>query len=252
RELSPEDLRLLYTVGDLLSIAIERARLFARSAELGAVEERNRLAREIHDTLAQGLAGITLQLETADAILDVGGDLSRVHDAVMQALLLARGNLEEARRSVMDLRAVPLEGRSLPEALADLVGSLKEGGISKVDLSISGENRPLSARLETGLYRIAQEAIANANRHAEARQIAIRLSFQPGQADLVIEDDGRGFNPEQVPEGRYGLIGINERVRLLGGRLSVQSSPGSGTRLEVTLPLEPARKVVQSKKVRKP
>src|SRR5215213_6067792 len=96
RSLSPEDLQLLYTVGDLLSIAVERARLFARSTRLGAVEERNRLAREIHDTLAQGLAGITLQLETAEVLHESNGDSGRIRQAIHKALELARANLEEA------------------------------------------------------------------------------------------------------------------------------------------------------------
>jgi hypothetical protein len=125
RELSPEELRLLYTVGDLLSIAIERARLFEQSAQLGASEERNRLARELHDTLAQGLAAIALQLESAEALLEAGTDPKRLRRALTQALGLTRANLEEVRRSVLDLRAAPLEGRTLAAALAD---RLEAGG----------------------------------------------------------------------------------------------------------------------------
>lgn len=111
RRLSADDLRLLYTIGDMLGIAIERARLFGRSAQLGALEERNRLAREIHDTLAQRLTAVSLQLESADALLEAGAEPKRVHQFVRQALALTRANLEEARRSVLDLRAAPLEGR---------------------------------------------------------------------------------------------------------------------------------------------
>lgn len=120
RELSPDDLRLLYTVGDLLSMAIERARLFSRSVETGATEGRTRIAREIHDTLAQGLTAIALQLETADALLETGGSTERIQQMVQQALMLTRQNLDEARRSVLDLRAAPLEGRTLTEALTTL------------------------------------------------------------------------------------------------------------------------------------
>jgi two-component system NarL family sensor kinase len=120
REPTPDELRLLHTVGDLLSIAIERARLFGRSARLGAIEERNRLAREIHDTLAQSLAGIALRLETADALLDSGEDQARVRQTIQQALSLTRSSLEDARRSVMDLRAAVLEGRTLAEGLSAL------------------------------------------------------------------------------------------------------------------------------------
>jgi two-component system NarL family sensor kinase len=238
RELSPEDLRLLYTVGDLLSIAVERARLFARSAQLGAAEERNRLAREIHDTLAQGLSAIALHLETADALLEAGADPQRVDQAVRQAMTLTRANLEEARRSVLDLRAAPLEGRALAEALAALAEKWAAQEDLQVDFDAVGGHRPLPVRLEAGLYRIAQEALTNVARHSGARRVTLRLVTTPDQARLSVEDDGRGFDPAQVSAGRYGLVGLNERARLLGGTLRLESSPGAGTRVEVVIPLE--------------
>jgi two-component system NarL family sensor kinase len=238
RELSPEDLRLLYTVGDLLSIAVERARLFARSAQLGAAEERNRLAREIHDTLAQGLSAIALHLETADALLEAGADPQRVDQAVRQAMTLTRANLEEARRSVLDLRAAPLEGRALAEALAALAEKWAAQEDLQVDFEAVGGHRPLPVRLEAGLYRIAQEALTNVARHSGARRVTLRLVTTPDQARLSVEDDGRGFDPAQVSAGRYGLVGLNERARLLGGTLRLESSPGAGTRVEVVIPLE--------------
>ena len=156
RQLSDDHLRILYTVGDLLSIAIERASLFERSAELGAVEERNRLAREMHDTLAQGLTGIVLQLETAEAYLDENADIEPVRQAMRKALTLAQGNLQEARRSVLDLRAAPLEGRTLAEALAKLTDELSKDEGPDIKLETVGGARPLPPRIEVGLYRIAQ------------------------------------------------------------------------------------------------
>jgi two-component system NarL family sensor kinase len=236
-KLSADDLRLLYTVGDLVSIAIERARLFARSVDMGAVEERNRLAREIHDTLAQGLAALTLQLETADALVEAGAEAERTRQVLQQALALTRASLDEARRSVLDLRAAPLEGRTLAEALTTLAETegARAGVIVTVEV-VSG-SRPLPARVEAGLYRIAQEAITNVVRHAAARHLTARLTTQPAQVQLTITDDGRGFDPGQVPVNRYGLVGLNERAKLLGGRLTVQSSPGAGTRLDVVVPL---------------
>jgi two-component system NarL family sensor kinase len=119
-KLSAEDLKLLYTIGDLLSIAIERTRLFSQSIEFGAAEERTRIAREIHDTLAQGLTAIALQLESADVLLENDAQIDRARQLVQQALVLTRSNLEEARRSVQDLRAAPLEGRQLADALKTL------------------------------------------------------------------------------------------------------------------------------------
>lgn len=238
RQLSQEDLRLLYTVGDLLGIAIERARLFARSAEFGAAEERNRLAREIHDTLAQGLAAITLQLETTEALLESHGSGADAAQAVHRALKLARNTLEEARRSVLNLRAAPLEGRTLAQALAALVESHAGHAPPHLTFDATGGGHPLRHRVEVGLYRLAQEALNNALQHAQAGHVEIKLLVTPQQAALTITDDGRGFDPQDIPKGRYGLIGVNERVKLLDGHLDLQTTPGAGTRLHVAIPLE--------------
>ncbi|MBI2502428.1 MAG: GAF domain-containing protein [Candidatus Latescibacteria bacterium] len=237
RELSEDDLRLLHTIGDLLSIAVERARLFSRSVQLGAVEERFRLARELHDTLGQGLAAVLLKLEGIDALLEGGADPGKVRQVAQQTLELTRANLEEARRSVLDLRAAPLEGRTLAEALASLAAevSAKEA-LEIVCEAIGGQ--PLPVRVEAGLYRIAQEALNNVVQHARARRALLRLVATPAQVQLVIEDDGCGFDPSQIPRDRYGLVGLNERARLLDGSLKIESSPAQGTRLEVVLLLE--------------
>jgi two-component system, NarL family, sensor kinase len=237
RELSADDLRLLYTVGDLLSIAIERARLYEQSMQLGASEERNRLAREIHDTLAQGLAAIALQLESAEALLEAGTDTRRLRHAITQALTLTRANLEEARRSVLDLRAAPLEGRTLIEALASLLQALATDSNLNVDFHTVGGARPLPPRLEVGLYRIAQEALMNVVQHAAAGQVSVHLVTTPDAVQLAIEDDGCGFDPAMIPPDHYGLIGLNERARLLGGTLRIESSVDVGTRLEIQVPL---------------
>jgi signal transduction histidine kinase len=108
----------------------------------------------------------------------------------------------------------------------------------KIKCDVVGGNRSLPLRVETGLYRIAQEALTNVRRHAAAKQVAIRLVTLPNRAELTVEDDGSGFDPMRVPEGRYGLIGLNERAKLMGGTLQVTSRPGAGTRLHVVVPLE--------------
>jgi two-component system NarL family sensor kinase len=232
RQLSAEDLQLLYTVGDMLGIAVERARLFDQQATLGASEERNRLAREIHDTLAQGLTAVSLQLESADALLETGAETAKVRQALQQALALTRANLEEARRSVMDLRAAPLEEQTLVAALAVLA----EQTAVPVDLLVQGEERPLPRRLEMGIYRLVQEALQNVSRHAQARRAVVELAYEAEEVRLVVADDGVGFDPGAVPPDRFGLIGMNERVRLLNGRFHLQSAPGEGTRIEASLP----------------
>ena len=237
RELSPDDLALLHATGDLLGIAVERARLFTRSTQLGALEERNRLAREIHDTLAQGLAAIALQLESVDALLEAGAGVKRARPSVARALALTRANLEEARRSVLDLRAASLEGQTLAQALEALARETALEGGGRVACEITGGGRPLPARIEAGLYRIAREALTNVARHARAAKARLALVMTPEEARLTIEDDGRGFDPAGVSGGRYGLLGMTERARLLGGALHVATAPGEGTRIEAIIPL---------------
>jgi two-component system NarL family sensor kinase len=236
RELSEDDLRLLYTIGDLLSIAIERARLFSQSAEFGAAEERNRLAREIHDTLAQGLAAITLQLETAELLMETEGIRPEIQGHVNKSLELAQENLAAARLSVTDLRAAPLEGRTLSQALFDLVAEIGADQSPDIGINVIGGNHPLPQRVEIGLYRIAQEAINNALLHAEAQSINLELVIDAEETRVTIKDDGQGFDPADIAEDRFGLTGMNERARLLGGTLNIQTTRGKGTWLVVSVP----------------
>ncbi|MGF1472279.1 MAG: GAF domain-containing sensor histidine kinase [Rubrobacteraceae bacterium] len=238
KELSPEDLQLLYTVGDLLSIAVERARLSEESGRLGAVEERNRLAREIHDSLAQGLTATALQLEAADAMLEGEPEPGAFRQTIRRALVLTRSNLEEARRSVLDLRVAPLEGRSLAQALRSLVEDWEEQNNIEARFEAVNEGHPLPPRLESALYRICQEALSNVMRHAAADKVTVSLVVSPERARLVIEDAGQGFARADTSGNHYGLTGMNERVNMLGGELEIQSAPGRGTRVSATIPLE--------------
>jgi two-component system NarL family sensor kinase len=237
RELSEDDLRILHTVGDLLAIAIERARLFALAQRLGAVEERNRLAREIHDTIAQGLAGLVLRLEALDATLAQDPASPRAQEIVVQATELARANLEEARRSVLDLRAAPLEGRALPDALRDLASRVERESHLEITLEERGGHR-LPSRIELGLYRIAQESLTNITRHAEARHVRLELAVSRTRARLTIEDDGHGFDLDALAPGTHGLVGMSERAKLMGGRLELASAAGRGTCIVVSVPVE--------------
>lgn len=234
---SSENLRMLHTVGDLLSIAIERAYLFEQSTQVGIVQERNRLAREIHDTLAQSLTGIALRLETVDDMLETGADPAQTRQAVQTALSLTQATLEEARRSVLDLRAAPLAGRNLVDALTFLAREFTTKQNLHVIFNVTGRSQPLPVRVEVGLYRIVQEGLTNIVRHAEARQVGLDLAMTPEQVRLIIEDDGQGFDPDLVRGGHFGLIGLTERVKLLGGQVQLESSPGYGVRVEVTVPL---------------
>ena len=235
REISEDELRLLQTIGDLMSIAIERARLFQRSAEHGALNERNRIAREIHDTIAQGLAALALKLETADVLLETGADTEKIRHVLSKALSLTRDNLEEARRSVMDLRAAPLEGKTLQEAIKLLIDDARLHG----DIEVIGSSPPLSVRVETALYRIAQEAITNVSKHSRATSVKVQMILMPERIRLVIEDDGIGFDIREAnKEGHFGLIGLKERAKLLHGTVDIVSCVGSGTVIETSIPLD--------------
>jgi two-component system NarL family sensor kinase len=207
--------------------------------ELAVVEERSRLAREIHDTLAQGLTGVALRLESADALLEAGADPARVREAVRAALDLTRANLEEARRSVLDLRAAPLEGRTLAEALAALASEWSARGNVTIAFKAIGGTHPLPSRVEVGLYRIAQEALTNIAQHAAASRARLTLTTTPDHVQLDIRDNGGGFEATALPEGHFGLLGMRERAKLLGGHLRLESAPNQGAHVEVSIPLEP-------------
>ena len=240
RVLSDAELNLLTTAGALVSLAVERSRLEAASVRALAAEERNRLAREIHDTLAQGLAALTMQLEVADALAGTTRENDeRLRSAVERALLLARSTLDDARRSVLDLREAPLEGRSLREALALLADEARRSVAHPPDIEVAGSDDvddDLSPALAGGLYRIAQQAVANAVQHAGARRIVVRLTRHDDAICLRVEDDGGGFEPTNVPGNRFGLVGMRERARLLGGTLTVESAPEVGTAIVVRVP----------------
>lgn len=239
RELSGDELRLLHTIGDMLGIAVERAGLFERSQELGAVKERNRLAREIHDTLAQGFAAISLQLDAADALLESRAvdSSSQLQTLIGRAMKVAQENLAEARRSVMDLRATPLKGASLSQAMQKLANDLSvEHGLD-TKLRATGSDIPLPSAMETSLYRIVQEALTNICNHAGANKANINLAVTPSEVKLTIQDDGSGFDPKLVESDRYGVIGMNERAKLLGGTLELESILKSGTLITVTVPI---------------
>ncbi len=236
RRLTDEELHLLSTIAYQVGIAIERARLADESARLARAEERTRLAREIHDTLAQGLTAIALHVE--GALLNLTAHPDRAKQRLERALGTARESLEEARRSVLDLRAAPLAGKPLATALRSLSHAFTaESGI-RVRVSLpDGSGLPL--RVEAELFRIAQEALTNVRRHAEATEVQIVLRQTPRHARLSIRDNGKGFDSDAVGADRQGIVGMRERARLLDGTLRVRSSRGgrSGTTVSASIPL---------------
>lgn len=235
RKLSGDELRLLSTIAYQVGIAIERARLAEESARGARAEERARIAREIHDTLVQGLTGIGLQLE--GALAQFKEHPQRAQERLRRALEVSRQSLEEARRSVLDLRAMPLVGKPLADALAALGRRFtSETGIRVHVRASAAGTFPL--RVEAELLRIAQEALTNVRKHAKAGEVEITLRRTRGKLHLSIRDDGRGFHPRHASAGGVGILGMHERARLLGGRLRVQSRPGHGTAVLASVPAD--------------
>ncbi len=231
------DARMLRTIASQAAIAIEHARLYREAQNVAVAEERARLAREIHDTLAQGLVGIILCLERLDLSVPNEDDIHRPW--IERALELSRSSLDEARRSVRDLRAAPLEGRTLLEAVTNLVAEVRDDNDFTVTTTLPPTLPPLSARVETALFRVVQEAISNATKHAACRELTVELTVDHGALQIRVSDNGNGFNTAQSigEQGHYGLTTMRERVMQIGGEIDIQSIPGGGTSVLVELPV---------------
>ena len=194
------------------------------------------MAREIHDTLAQGFTGIVLQLEAAEQPLNE--DVGKAQEHLDRGRSLARQSLNEARRSVWALRPQPLEQLPLAEAIAQEVAKFIQSSGIKTNFDISGERHPLSYDIEAALLRICQESLTNVRKHARASKVDINLVFEKSVVRLSIQDNGIGFDTKAPIEGAFELIGMRERARLLGGMLVVQSEKGKGTVVEIEVPIK--------------
>jgi len=235
---SEADLFTVQTLADQLGVAIENARLYDEIRQIAVMEERNRMAREIHDTLAQGFSGIILQLEAAEQALD--GDASAAERHLNQARSLARKSLAEARRSVWNLRPQALEQLPLVEAIKQEVDKFRQSLGVNVEFSISGTRCDLPPEVEASLLRIFQESLTNVRRHANATEVEVSLTFDESVVELSIRDNGVGFSPRtagaEKKRDTFGLISMRERARGLGGTFEIQSRRGKGTLVKVVIP----------------
>jgi signal transduction histidine kinase len=227
-EFSAADQHLIEVLAAHAAIAIEKARLYERSRELSILEERNRLARELHDAVSQRLFGVVLTAEAALTLLDRGslaarGEVERVRE-------LAQAAMEELRSVVFELRPPALEVEGLVPTLRKHVEVLRRVHGHPIELEIRGAPR-LPPEADGEVFRIAQEALQNAVRHARAGRIDVRLECENGGIALSICDDGVGFDARarEVRSRRLGLTSMEERARSVGGRLTIDSTPGAGT-----------------------
>jgi signal transduction histidine kinase len=237
-------------LGPQVAQAMENVRLIQGARQAAIFEERQRLAREIHDTLAQDLAGIVVHLEAAEEALTDVPDRpgARVLPHIGQAKAVAREGLEQARKLVWALRPDILEGTPLASALERAAAQWAQEAALPVEVVVTGEAVVLPPEAQVTLLRVLQEALSNVRKHARAHEVTVTLSFMRGVVALDVQDDGRGFEPGRSPVapatpdgGGFGLTAMHERVEQLGGTLLIESAPGEGTTVVAEIPTDGGR-----------
>ncbi|MDN3239570.1 sensor histidine kinase [Glycomyces tritici] len=212
--------------------------LLTQAREAGILDERQRMARDIHDTVAQGLAGIIAQLHAADGT----DDESQRRRHLASAADLARESLAEARRTVQAIGPPTLDTAQLPEALAEVAAKWSQAHDVPVELVLTGDATPMHPEVEVTLLRVTQEALTNAAKHSKAGRVGITLSYMEDQLALDVRDDGVGFEPTKTKAAKgngYGIAAMRQRVGRLAGSFSVESEPGSGTVVSAIVPAVP-------------
>ena len=234
RHFSDEDQRLIEMLAAHAAIAIENGRLFERSRELTVVEERNRLARDLHDSVTQTLFSVVLTAEAAAVLVDRDGE--RAKEELRRLQELARGAWQEMRALIFEMRAGELEANGLVPTLRKHLDVLRQVRRTPIEFQVMNERR-LSSTSERELFRIAQEALNNAIKHAQATRIHVLLDMRNAVV-LEVRDDGHGFDPSdpELRSKRLGLTSMQERGEALGALLTVESTPGAGTRVRVVVP----------------
>jgi signal transduction histidine kinase len=234
---SDDDVRLAETFASRAAVAVELSERVARDALRRVVAaqelERRRLARELHDETGQALTSILLGLKTIDEASD--RDVLRAAVAELRERVVTA--LQDVRRLAVELRPRVLDDFGLVSALERLTETFQESSGIPVELETGTSGERLPGEIETALYRIVQEALTNVVKHAQAERVSVVLTRRGGAVAVVVEDDGRGFDPDEAGADGFGLVGMRERIELLGGRLRVESSEAAGTTLAVEVPL---------------
>jgi signal transduction histidine kinase len=232
-----EHLSLLAAIGQQIGVAMENAELYEQAQRLAAAEERQRLARDLHDSVTQALYAVTLYAEAASRLLTTG-ETALAAEHLHDLRATAQDALRELRLLIFELRPPLLEKNGLVAALQSRLETVEERSGLRTLFSVEGLNgsERLPLEVETGLYRIAQEALNNILKHAQAHEVSVRLNYLAPEARVVLEirDDGQGFEMfNGAGKGRFGLQTMRERATLLGGTLQITSQPGEGTQVKV-------------------
>ncbi len=226
---------LIRALANHLALAVHLTRLSRKASSAALLDERNRIARDIHDSLAQNFTGILMQLQAANRFSEKNPEIARA--CVDRAATLARNGLKEARRSVMSLVQEDEHYQDVALALRSLVESATADTDTRAVVNISGNTRTIHPLTAVNLLRVCQEALANAQRYARAKQITIDLTFTTKVVRLTVEDDGIGFVHADVTGSGFGLAGMRERAERINGALTIDSIPGKGTRIVLEGPL---------------
>jgi PAS domain S-box-containing protein len=228
-------IRMIQALAQQATLAVQLTRLAEREQQSLVLQERNRMAREIHDTLTQGFTSISIQLEAAEDALN--GDIAQALEYIARARELAHRSLKEARRSAYALRPELLEHPDLPDAIGRIVEQVTAGTGLTMQFQVYGDPKPLPTDIEDHLLWIVHEALMNVLKHADAEHVEITVDYRNADVVLIVHDDGRGFVTAKPRLGSMGLIGMRERTVRLGGRFELESSPGDGTWISASAPL---------------
>ena len=249
-----ETVRLLNLLATVAALAVENTHLYQKADARARLrrqllaremkvqeEERRRIARELHDEVGQSLTGLIMSLDAMEQALTTDGrEQQHLRSYLTEAREIASGTLKEIRRVIFDLRPTLLDDLGLAAAVDWYAKtSLAKAGIQPI-VRAGGLDSRLPQRVEVALYRLVQEAVANVIKHSYARQCIVSLTWRDGTVETVVEDDGRGFDPDKIDragEEHLGIVGMQERVRSLGGQFAIDSRPGGGTRVHIRIPL---------------
>ncbi len=230
----PHQVDLAVGIAQAVALAVDNTQLFSQQRQNGVIDERNRLAQDMHDGLAQQLATLIYQLEAVKVL--TGSRPTQAKKLLDKALETAGQSLEEARRSVWEKLPEPLEVSSLPDAVGNELEQLVAETNIAVTLTGAGVRTRLTKQVKRSLWLIFQEALGNIRRHAQADRISVDLSFVDDSVDLILIDNGHGFDP-QVEHAGHGLSGMRRRAAALGGSCRIESHPGRGTMVAIKIPI---------------
>ena len=229
----------------------ELANYATTNEQLTLSRERNRLARELHDTLAHTLSAVAVELEAVSSLWE--SDRPKAHEILVQSLKLTRDGLNETRRAIQSLRAAPVEDLGLIMALSNLVRSVSQRSHLSLNLSLPEQNEGWPPEIEHTFYRVAEEALHNVAQHAGAQKLAVALKEKSGRLSLSIHDDGRGFSLDQIDaEQRFGLLGMRERAESIGASISINSEPRQGTTILLSYPPAPPQSASKKPQIQLP